>query len=86
MKPSSGTGNYVLNRHEKLLIATRGDFPTPLQRFDSVVDAQRGRHSEKPKIFYELIERMYPNATRLELFARGKARPGWTFWGNEVTG
>jgi N6-adenosine-specific RNA methylase IME4 len=51
---------------------------------DSVVEAPRGRHSEKPKVFYELIERMYPHATRLELFARGKQRPGWTFWGNEV--
>jgi N6-adenosine-specific RNA methylase IME4 len=84
VKPSIGPGNYVLNRHEKLLIATRGNFPTPLQCFDSVVDAPRGRHSEKPKVFYELIERMYPSATRLELFARGKPRPGWTFWGNEV--
>jgi N6-adenosine-specific RNA methylase IME4 len=27
---------------------------------------------------------MYPKARRLELFARGKARPGWTRWGNEA--
>ncbi len=86
VKPSIGPGNYVRNRHELLLIATRGNHPTPLPRHrpDSVVEAPRGRHSEKPKVFYELIERMYPNATRLELFARGKERPGWTFWGNEV--
>jgi len=84
VKPSIGTGNYVRNRHEKLLIATRGDFSIPLERFDSVVEAPRGRHSEKPKIFYELIEQMYPTATKLELFARGKTRTGWTAWGNEV--
>ncbi len=86
VKPSIGPGNYVRNRHEILLIATRGNHPTPLptHRPDSVVAAPRGRHSEKPKAFYELIERMYPHATRLELFARGKQRTGWTFWGNEV--
>jgi N6-adenosine-specific RNA methylase IME4 len=85
VKPSIGTGNWVRNRHEKLLIATRPDTPTPSYLPDSVIEAPRGRHSEKPKIFHELIERMYPNATRLELFARGKPRPGWTAWGNEVT-
>jgi len=86
VKPSIGPGNYVRNRHELLLIATRGAYPTPLpkHRPDSVVEAPRGRHSEKPHRFYELIEQMYPNATRLEMFARGKPRPGWTAWGNEV--
>ncbi len=86
VKPSIGPGNYARNRHELLLIAIRGNhpLPEPADRPDSVVEAPRGRHSEKPKRFYELIERMYPNATRIELFARGKPRPGWTFWGNEV--
>jgi N6-adenosine-specific RNA methylase IME4 len=27
---------------------------------------------------------MYPQASKLELFARGKPRPGWATWGNEV--
>jgi N6-adenosine-specific RNA methylase IME4 len=87
VKPSIGPGNYVRNRHELLLIATRGNYPPPLpkHRPDSVVEAPRGRHSEKPKCFYERLEQMWPNATKLELFARGKARPGWTAWGNEAT-
>jgi N6-adenosine-specific RNA methylase IME4 len=86
VKPSIGLGNYARNRHELLLVATRGSYPTPPphRRPDSVVEAHRGRHSEKPICFYELIEQMYPNAQRLELFARGKARPGWTIWGNEA--
>jgi N6-adenosine-specific RNA methylase IME4 len=33
---------------------------------------------------YELIERAHPTASKLELFARGKPRPGWHAWGNEV--
>jgi N6-adenosine-specific RNA methylase IME4 len=87
IKPSIGPGNYVRNRHELLLIATRGNYPTPLpkHRPDSVLEAPRGRHSEKPKRFYDLLEHMWPHATRLELFARGKPHPGWTAWGNEVT-
>jgi N6-adenosine-specific RNA methylase IME4 len=87
VKPSIGPGNYARNRHEILIVATRGTYPLPepKDRPDSVVDAPRGRHSEKPKVFYELIERMYPTTTRLEMFARGKPHPGWTAWGNEVT-
>jgi N6-adenosine-specific RNA methylase IME4 len=33
---------------------------------------------------YEVIERAYPDASRVELFARGQQRPGWVFKGNEV--
>jgi N6-adenosine-specific RNA methylase IME4 len=87
VKPSIGLGNYVRNRHELLLLATRGGYPTPPpdRRPDSVVEAPRGRHSEKPACFYELIERTYPDTQRLELFARGKPRLGWNTWGNEAT-
>jgi N6-adenosine-specific RNA methylase IME4 len=87
VKPSIGLGNYVRNRHELLLLATRGGYPTPPpdRRPDSVVEASRGRHSEKPACFYELIEQMYLQAKRLELFARGKPRPGWSGWGNEAS-
>jgi N6-adenosine-specific RNA methylase IME4 len=56
---------------------------SPEDRVDSVIEAPRGRHSEKPARFYELIERMYPQASKLELFAR-VSRPGWVGWGNEV--
>ena len=34
--------------------------------------------------FYELIEAYFPNLPKIELFARGKARPGWAVWGNET--
>lgn len=41
------------------------------------------RHSQKPDIAYEIIERLYPNTDKVELFARRK-REGWKVWGNEV--
>jgi N6-adenosine-specific RNA methylase IME4 len=86
VKPSIGLGAWVRTRHELLLIGKRGRFtaPDPERRPDSVLEAARGRHSQKPACVYELIDRAYPHLSKLELFARGKARPGWTAWGNEV--
>ncbi len=80
-----GTGNWVLNCHELLLIATRGDMPPPqpANRPKSVVSEARGKHSAKPETFAQLIERMYPGVPKVEMFAR-KARPGWTVWGNQA--
>jgi N6-adenosine-specific RNA methylase IME4/ParB-like chromosome segregation protein Spo0J len=85
VKPSIGPGIWVRNRHELLLIGRRGSHPPPdpEDRVDSVLAAPRGRHSEKPERIYELLERMYPQASKLELFARS-CRPGWSAWGNEV--
>jgi N6-adenosine-specific RNA methylase IME4 len=86
IKPSIGLGRWVRNRHELLLLGRKGSFQAPeLEDLpDSVVASPRGRHSEKPPGFSELIERMYPRASKVELFARGTPPPGWVFWGNEV--
>ena len=86
-KPSPGQGRWIRNQHELLLFGIRGRFPCPLDSRvpASVIDAPREKnHSEKPKCVYELIERMYPDVPKLELFARGKPHRGWTAWGNEV--
>jgi N6-adenosine-specific RNA methylase IME4 len=54
-------------------------------KIHSVFTEQVKRHSQKPEIAYQIIERLYPNANRLELFARNK-REGWTCLGNEISG
>ena len=41
-------------------------------------------HSEKPKRFLEMIEQYFPNVPKIKLNCRGKPRPGWDAWGNEV--
>lgn len=86
VKPRIGLGAWVRHRHELLLVARRGDIsPPPADaRPDSVIEAPNRRHSEKPERVYALIERAYPRARKLELFARGRPRPGWAAWGNEV--
>jgi len=80
-----GMGYRARVEHELLLLGTKGDPPTPSPRDRprSVVVAPRGRHSEKPDAFYTIIEKAYPGASRIELFAR-QARRGWDAWGNEV--
>ncbi|MDP9277141.1 MAG: MT-A70 family methyltransferase, partial [Actinomycetota bacterium] len=80
-----GLGAWVRHRHELLLVGRKGSFPAPdpEDRPDSVIDAARGRHSQKPICVYELLERAYPHASKLELFAR-TARPGWSAWGNQL--
>lgn len=80
-----GPGYYFRQRHELLLVATKGSLPVPLpsNRPDSIFAERRTKHSKKPKIAYELIEQMYPELPKLELFSRNP-REGWTAWGNEV--
>lgn len=34
-------------------------------------------------IAYEMIENLYPNSKRLEIYARNE-KEGWDCWGNEV--
>ena len=84
VKDKIGMGYYARQRHELLLIATRGTpgTPSPSTRPDSVIEARRGRHSAKPGGVYDLITSMYPDVPRVELFAR-TVRPGWMAWGNE---
>jgi N6-adenosine-specific RNA methylase IME4 len=85
VKPSIGMGYFVRQQHELMLIAKRGELPmpSPEARPSSVIESARGAHSEKPIEGYELIERMYPQLSKIELFAR-KTRPGWERWGNQI--
>lgn len=51
-------------------------------QFLTLVEAPRGRHSEKPECFRQLVEWM-SHGPYLELFSR-KSAEGWDVWGNEV--
>ena len=85
-KPSLDTGYWGRENAELLLIATRGTVPAPApgDQMPYVIKAPRGPPSEKPEAFAEMIERLYPNVPKLEMFAR-KPRDGWDVWGNEVS-
>jgi N6-adenosine-specific RNA methylase IME4 len=85
-KGRDGTGYWVRGRVEILLIGTRGKVPAPLpgEQPPQLIAAPRARHSEKPEIFAEIIEQLYPTVPKLEMFGRGEARPNWHIWGNEA--
>lgn len=86
VKDKIGMGYYARQRHELLLIAIKGNMltPEPASRPDSVIESPREEHSKKPVVVYELIEAMYPDLPKLEMFARTE-RNGWDVWGNEVS-
>lgn len=80
------TGYWNRNRHEHLLLGTRGNVPCPApgQQWESVIEMQVSRHSAKPEAICEMIEAYFPNLPKIELNRRGPARPGWKAWGNEA--
>jgi N6-adenosine-specific RNA methylase IME4 len=84
-----GTGYWVREVHEQLLIGVRGSkIPAPLpgSQLNSIVTAPKpnSAHSSKPDLFLEWIEKTYPNIPKVEFNRRGPPRPGWGAWGNEV--
>lgn len=73
--------------HEYLLYMYKGKL-LPVNKEErgkihSVFREKTTRHSKKPNVAYEIIERLYPNARKLEMYARNE-RDGWDCWGNEV--
>jgi N6-adenosine-specific RNA methylase IME4 len=87
VKDRAGTGYWNRNRHELLLIGTRGNIPAPApgEQYESAIAASVGEHSAKPFHFREIIEDMFPTLPRVELFHRGESFAGWDVWGNEVS-
>lgn len=78
-------GHYTLSQCELCLVFKRGRIPTPrgARNVRQLVSAPRGRHSEKPAEVRARIEAMFPQQSKIELFARSRA-PGWESWGEEV--
>ena len=73
--------------HEYLLYMYKGKL-TPVAteergKIHTVFTEQVKRHSQKPEISYEIINRLYPDLRKLELYAR-QEREGFDCWGNEV--
>lgn len=64
-------GNILMPREE-----VRGKYTTVLREAAT-------KHSKKPECAYQMIEDMFPDATKIELFARNE-RDEWNCWGNEV--
>ena len=73
--------------HEYLLYMYKGKLiPVATEergKIHTVFTEQVQKHSQKPEISYEIIERLYPNLKKLEMYAR-RQRDGWDAFGNEL--
>lgn len=73
--------------HEYLLYMYKGKLlPVDTEergKIHSVFTEQVKKHSQKPQVAYEIIERLYPRGNRLEMYARSR-RENWDCWGNEA--
>lgn len=80
-----GMGYWFRGQHEILLVGTKGHFspPTSEHRVSSVYKEKKTKHSKKPNFFRDMIQKSFPNSTRIELFCRFPA-DGWDVWGNEI--
>lgn len=52
-------------------------------KYTTVMREQSTKHSKKPECAYEMLECMFPNANKLEMYARN-TRSTWDSWGNEL--
>lgn len=80
--------NYAGSNEEFVLLGRRGRMLKPAVRLigSSISTYGKMPHSQKPEEVAERISRMYPNERKLEMFARDRSRPGWTYFGNEIEG
>lgn len=77
--------SMFLPKHELIFLGRKGSIGAPKEKFSSVIyeeGAKRGRHSAKPIILHEMIEKAFPAFPKLELFGRA-TRKGWVVWGNQ---
>lgn len=86
VKDRVGTGYWFRNKHELLLVGVRGAVPAPAPgtQWPSAVEAPVGEHSQKPEIFFRLVEEYFPTLPKIELNRRGPPREGWDAWGLEA--
>jgi N6-adenosine-specific RNA methylase IME4 len=86
-KVKPGMGYWFRGQHELLMAATLGRISPPPQalRIPSVLRCKRAEHSSKPDDVRRLIETWYPQAARLEMFAR-ESHAGWDTFGNQISG
>lgn len=79
-----GMGRLFRQTHEICLLGVRGKIYDQLKSKSerSVHFATNLKHSAKPEILQDRLDVMFPNALKLEMFAR-RSRAGWTCVGLE---
>jgi N6-adenosine-specific RNA methylase IME4 len=88
---SNRLGFYTRQCCEYVLLGSRGGGvlkykdPTYRKATANIFRKDSKRHSSKPRFVRKLIDRMFLNVPKIELFARDTPKPKkWDYWGNEV--
>ena len=78
-------GFYTLSQCELCLVFKHGRIPAPrgARNVRQLVSEKRSGHSRKPDEVRRRIDAMFPDARKIELFARDRT-DGWTAWGLEA--
>jgi N6-adenosine-specific RNA methylase IME4 len=82
-KLAFGSGYVLRCASEPFIIAKVGNPPICSHSVRTVIEAPRGRHSEKPTEAYEACEALAGDVPLVSIFDR-KSRPRWTMWGRQA--
>lgn len=87
IKPKMGVGNYIRNASETCIFAVRGKLPPKCRTQIGWMISYPTVHSEKPREFASIVERVSPGPY-LELFCRRRpaSNEKWWCWGDETEG
>jgi N6-adenosine-specific RNA methylase IME4 len=81
-KNKMGIGRWLRSKSEFCIMAVKGKPTINLTNQTTILNADATKHSEKPDVFYEMVEKLCVGR-RLDYFAR-KKREGWAVFGDEV--
>ena len=85
-KQKLNPGHYTMSQCELCLIFKRGKIPPQRgsRNVRQLVSEPRAHHSAKPEEVRARIDKMFPSARKIELFARVSSIKGWSCWGLEI--
>ena len=87
-----GLGYWCRGQHELLLIGKKGNFSPPknTMRIQSIIRIKKAEHSDKPDYVKAMIDKWYPNCSKLEMFSRIHMpffpNDNWDYIGNDING
>jgi len=83
--PLAGMGSYTKSNIEVCLLGMRGHIKAVDKTIPQIVMHERLKHSVKPPVVRDRIEKLFGSISRIELFARQKA-DGWDAIGYGIDG
>lgn len=88
-KESPRFGRYTNFQYEFVALFKKGKPVVSLgnvadTKISQKISSKRRQHSRKPELVREQLNKLWPDASKIELFAR-ETSPGWDVHGNETT-